>query len=78
MLQLVFATVVAIFLIGKFGRSSDGVLWRMVERIAFWLVFCVISIPIALWVLVNIGPFVIMVLLIFVVLRLAISSGSVR
>ena len=75
MVQLVVAALVALVLLGIFGQASDGVLKKSIGVILLWFAAGAIVIPLAFWLLVNFGAFLLVVLLLFILFRWLFSSS---
>ena len=74
--QVVIAAFVALVLLGIFGKSSDNALKKAIGTILLWAIAGVVIIPVAFFVLTRLGPFMLVVLLLFIVFRWMFSSSS--
>ena len=76
MLQILIAAIVALILLAVFGSAGDGKLKKTIGTILMWMLIGAVLIPLAYWMLVTIGPFALMVIVLFIVLRWLFSKTS--
>ena len=76
MVQLSIATLVALLLLGIFGQARDSVIKRSIGRILLWTLAGAIIFPLALWLFVNLGPFLLLVLTLFIIFRWLLSPSA--
>ena len=74
--QVVIAAFVALVLLGMFGQSSDNALKKAVGTILLWSIAGVVTIPIAFFILTRLGPFMLVVFLLFIAFRWLLSSSA--
>ncbi|SFN45102.1 hypothetical protein SAMN05660284_01522 [Formivibrio citricus] len=75
-MHLILGVVVAVFLLAAFKSTDDYTIKKILKRIGMALALGIVLIPILVWGAIRLGPFVLLVLAIFLALRWLMSPSK--
>lgn len=76
--QLILAAIIALIFQGIFSNASDSSIKKVARKILLAIIAGLSVIPIVLWCFTTFSPFILIVLLLFVVFRWLLGSSAQR